>query len=82
MADALNEMVSIYPPQVLCPQIADTRDENLQKHRYYEYLTATFNRHAQGPMVRYGEYYRQYADYYSQKLRATKASSTAAQHSK
>jgi len=64
MADALNEMISLYPPDVLCPLIAGISDAAEQQQRYYEYLVRTFHRHAEGPMVEYGEYFREYADYY------------------
>jgi glycosyltransferase involved in cell wall biosynthesis len=64
MADALNEMISLYPPDVLCPLIAGISDAAEKQQRYYEYLVRTFHRHAEGPMVEYGEYFREYADYY------------------
>ena len=71
MADTLNEMVSLYPPDVLCPQIAGISDAAEKQQRYYECLMRTFHRHAEGPMVEYGEYFREYADYYRDKLSET-----------
>jgi glycosyltransferase involved in cell wall biosynthesis len=68
MAKALNDMVSIYPPELLCPKIANISDKILRKQKYFEYLTTTFYRHANGPMVQFGDYFRQYADYYKQKV--------------
>lgn len=68
MARVLNEMVSMYPPEVLCPQIADISDPVLKEQRYCQYLMRTFYRHAEGPMVQYGEYFKRYGDYYKQKL--------------
>ena len=73
MARALNDMVSIYPPEVLCPplagqQIAGVNDAALKERRYCEYLMKTFYRHAEGPMVQCGEHFRRYGDYYKHKL--------------
>jgi glycosyltransferase involved in cell wall biosynthesis/2-polyprenyl-3-methyl-5-hydroxy-6-metoxy-1,4-benzoquinol methylase len=68
MAQALNDMVSIYPPELLCPKIADISDEILRKQKFFEYLATTFYKHANGPMVQFGDYFRQYADYYKQKV--------------
>jgi len=68
MAVVLNEMVSIYPMEVLCPQIAAISDAALKERRYYEYLMRTFYRHANGNMVQYSEYFERYGDYYKQNL--------------
>ncbi|MCK4292791.1 MAG: glycosyltransferase family 2 protein [Planctomycetes bacterium] len=68
MARVLNEMVSIYPPEVLCPQIAGIDDAALKERQYCEYLMRTFYKHAEGGMVQYGEYFKRYGDYYKQKL--------------
>lgn len=70
MADVLNEMVSIYPAEMLYPQIAAISDAALKQHRYYEYLANTFDKHANGPMVRFSRYFQQYADHYRTKLLA------------
>ncbi len=67
MADTLNEMVSIYPPQVLFPQIADI-DEPLKQRRYYEYLVKTFCKHAGSSTTGFGHYFQRYADHYKSKL--------------
>jgi len=71
MAEVLNEMVLTYPPELLYPQIADITDERLRQRAYYEYLMTTFYKHAQGPMVRYGEHFQKYGDYYKLKLLTT-----------
>ena len=81
-ADILNEMVSIYPPEVLCPQIARITEPVLRRQQYYKYLMETFYKHVNGHMVRYGEYFRRYGDYYKQQLlncatRVNKAASSA-----
>ena len=68
MAKALNDMVSLYPPHILCSQIADIEDPTLRKQQYYEYLMTTFYRHSKGWMVRYGEYFKQYGNLYRTKL--------------
>ena len=68
MASALNDMVSAYPPGVLCPQIAGIKDEHTRRRRYYEYLMRTFYRHAEGASGNCGRYFRAYGDYYRQKL--------------
>jgi hypothetical protein len=73
MARALNDMVSIYPPEVLCPAPIDRAegpcgDAALKERRYCEYLMKTFYRHAEGPMVQCGEHFRRYGDYYKHKL--------------
>ncbi len=71
MAQALNDMVSIYPPELLYPQIADISDEFLKKQKYIEYLMKTFYKHADGPMTRFSEFFRRFADDYKQKLSET-----------
>jgi hypothetical protein len=73
MAGALNDMVSIYPPEVLCPppgapQGVVVNDAGQKERRYCEYLMKTFYRHAEGPMVQCGEHFRRYGDYYKHKL--------------
>jgi len=68
MADVLNEMVSIYPDEVLYPQIADISDADLRKRRYNEYVVETFCRHSNGPMVQFGHYFQKYAARYKSKL--------------
>jgi glycosyltransferase involved in cell wall biosynthesis len=68
MADVLNKMVSIYPAEVLCPQIASLTDAALKQQKYYEYLAKTFNKHSNGPMVRFGRYFKRYAELYKTKL--------------
>jgi len=67
-ARALNDMISMYPAEVLYPQIAGINDPALRKQQYYKYLMMTFYKHVNGHMVRYGEYFQQYGDYYKEKL--------------
>ena len=67
MARALNDMVLIYPPQVLYPQIRYI-SPGLREKEYYKYLMTTFYKHSHGNMVRYGKYFQQYGDYYKAKL--------------
>jgi len=81
-ADVLNDMVSIYPPEVLCPQIARITEPVLRQQQYYKYLMETFYKHVNGHMVQYGGYFRRYGDYYKQQLlncatRVNKAASSA-----
>ncbi len=71
MAAVLNEMVSLYPPEVLCPQIAGISDAAGKERRYFEYLMRTFYKHAEGAMVQYDEYFREYGDWYKDKLYQT-----------
>ena len=67
-ADILNEMVSIYPPEVLCPQITGIAQPALKRRQYYKYLMDTFYKHVHGHMVKFGDYFRRYGDYYKQQL--------------
>lgn len=64
MAKMLNDMVSIYPMEVLCPQLAEISDPNVRERQYYTYLATTFEKLSCGEMVRYKEYFLQYAEYY------------------
>ena len=68
MAETLNNMVGIYPPEVLCPQIAAISDPALREQEFYKYLMTTFYKHAKGNMVRYSDYFQKYADYYRHKF--------------
>ena len=67
-ADILNEMVSIYPAEVLCPDIARIAEPAVRRREYYKYLMDTFYKHVHGHMVRFGDYFRRYGDYYKDKL--------------
>ena len=75
MAEVLNEMVSLYPPDVLCPQIAAITDAAQKERRYFEYLKRTFYKHAEGSMVQYAEHFREYGNHYKDKLSQTAESS-------
>jgi glycosyltransferase involved in cell wall biosynthesis/SAM-dependent methyltransferase len=67
-ARAINEMVSIYPPEVLCPQIARISSADLKKRQYLKYVMTTFYKHADVNTSKNGEYYRQYGDCYRAEL--------------
>ncbi|MBN2136631.1 MAG: glycosyltransferase [Sedimentisphaerales bacterium] len=78
MAAMLNEMVLLYRPEVLCPQIAGV-NSGVKEREYVQYLMRTFYRHAEGGMVKYGEYFREYGDYYRRKLPDMSQSNIAAE---
>lgn len=68
-ARILNEMISLYEPQSLCPQITDITNPASIKRTFYKYIAETFNKHASGyHMVRHGEFFRKYGDYYNAEL--------------
>ena len=65
----LNEMISLYEPRFICPQIAEIKDPGLAKKSYYKYLAQTFDKHARGyHLVRHGEFFQKYGDYYNAEL--------------
>jgi FkbM family methyltransferase len=68
MANTLNDMVRIYPPEVLCPQLASVDEPALKQQRFYKYLMTVFYRHIDGHMVQFGEYFKKYGDFYKSKL--------------
>ncbi|MHC5060097.1 MAG: FkbM family methyltransferase [Planctomycetota bacterium] len=67
-ADILNEMVSIYPQNILCPDINSINDPAQRQRQYYKFLMDIFYKHVHGHRVKFGEYFRQYGDYYKNKL--------------
>jgi glycosyltransferase involved in cell wall biosynthesis len=68
-ARILNEMISLYEPNVLCPQITDISNPDSARHAFYKYITETFDKHANGyHMVRHGEFFRKYGDCYKAEL--------------
>jgi glycosyltransferase involved in cell wall biosynthesis len=68
-ADTLNNMVSIYPPEVICPDIAGIGDNDSKLIAYCKYVAETFSKHADGyHMVSFGEHFRKYSDIYNRKL--------------
>lgn len=68
-ARILNEMISLYEPNVLCPQITDISNPDSARHAFYKYITDTFSKHARGyHMVRHGEFFQKYGDYYNAEL--------------
>lgn len=68
MAEALSAMISIYPPELLYPQLSNIDDPALRTKRFYDYLMMTFYKHSHNPRVRFGLHYRRFADHYRQKL--------------
>ena len=68
MAKALNDMIGLYEPEVLCPEITETHDQIQRKQQYYEFLMNSLYRHATGRMVEDGEHFRRYGDYYRRQL--------------
>ncbi len=68
MADALNEMVSIYPQAVLCPGAKIHSDGQSQTGDYEQFLAETFFKHAESSTVRHGEYYLRYGRMYRKGL--------------
>ncbi|MBW8001521.1 MAG: glycosyltransferase [Planctomycetes bacterium] len=68
-ANILDEIVSIYPPELLCPKIVGIADTNVKMREYYKYLAATFDKHSQGfHLVKHGEYFAKYRDKYREKI--------------
>jgi glycosyltransferase involved in cell wall biosynthesis len=76
----LDEMVSLFPPQVLCPQLSRCNDPTEWTRLYYEFLMMTFYAHAQTNTGRFGEPFAQRGDRYrTLMLDALAASGTSAQ---
>jgi glycosyltransferase involved in cell wall biosynthesis/lipopolysaccharide biosynthesis glycosyltransferase len=71
-ACTLNNMISAYAPEVLCPNLVNIGDKILRQQQYYRYLVETFSRHSQGSMVQYPQYFKKYADYYNNIIRQTR----------
>ena len=68
-AQILNEMISIYPAEVICPDLAGVGDGAMKRKRYFEYLAAIFYKHAGGyHMVSHGDHFRKYGDFYQTEL--------------
>ncbi len=78
MAEALDDMVGRYPPEVLCPHLAETADPADRLRCFHAYLADVFDRHARGPMVRFSEHYRRLADKYRRKCVRTRRPREAA----
>jgi glycosyltransferase involved in cell wall biosynthesis len=68
MASSLNEMVRLYNPLLLCPQLKNIKDESQQLSFYYKFLYETFTRHSRAPMVKYPQYFTTCANIYRNKL--------------
>ncbi len=69
MAEALNDMVSIYPAAVLCSDLEGEEGSDVFMRRYYAFVCETFRRHAQNGVVRHPDQYLAYARLYEQKAR-------------
>lgn len=65
-ARLLHEMVSYYPPELICPKLADVPDMEMRKRLCCVYLKEVFYRHADA--VKFGEYFRRYGDHYRTQL--------------
>ena len=63
-AAVLDEMVSLYPAEVLCPQLSQCGDPAERALHYYEFLMMTFYAHAQTHAGRFGEPFAQRGDRY------------------
>jgi glycosyltransferase involved in cell wall biosynthesis len=71
-ACTLNNMISVYAPEVLCPNLVSIEDKLSRQQQYYRYLAETFSRHSKGSMVQYPQYFEKYADYYNNVIRQTR----------
>ncbi len=79
-AAVLDEMVSLYPAEVLCPQLSQCNDPTEQTRLYDEFLMMTFYAHAQTHAGRFGEPFEQRGDrYHTRLLEALAASGKTAQ---
>jgi tetratricopeptide (TPR) repeat protein len=79
-AAVLDEMVSLYPAEVLCPQLSHCGDPAERALRYDEFLMMTFYSHAQTNAGRFGEPFSQCGDRYRARLlESLAASGTTAQ---
>lgn len=67
-AAALEEMVSLYPAQVLCPQLSKYGDPTERTLHYYQFLMMTFYSHAQTNEGRFGEPFQRRGDRYRELL--------------
>jgi tetratricopeptide (TPR) repeat protein len=68
MAKVLNDMILMYRPEIMCPQLAAIKEPALKDQQYYKYLMDVFYKHVNGHMVEFGEYFKKYGDYYKSKL--------------
>jgi glycosyltransferase involved in cell wall biosynthesis len=67
-AAVLDEMVALYPAEVLCPQLSQYGDPAERALRYDEFLMMTFYSHAQTNAGRFGEPFSQRGDRYRTRL--------------
>lgn len=71
ISHTLNQMISMYPPEVICPQLLNVSDPYTAKLQYYKYVSDIFYRHADGfHFVKYGQYFRRFGDFYKEKFLA------------
>lgn len=68
MAKTLNDMLSVYPGQMLCPQLGQIQEPMAKRQYFLKYLVDTFYRLGNGNMVKFPQYYRQYGDHYKSML--------------
>jgi glycosyltransferase involved in cell wall biosynthesis len=67
-ARVLREMVSMYNPQQLCPDLSQIKSPSLRNQTYYKYLIATFNKHAQTHADRFGHHFTFYGEFFKAEL--------------
>ncbi len=68
IAQTLNEMVMLYKPEILCPEIAHTEFPKTKQRLFLQYIIGVFEKHANSDMVKYSEFFTEYAAVYKQKL--------------
>ena len=68
MAKTLNDMLSVYPAEALCPQLNQIQEPMAKQQYFLKYLVDTFYRLGNGNMVKFPQYYRQYGDHYKAML--------------
>jgi len=78
MAKTLNDMLSVYPAQMLCPQLNQIQGQAAKRQYLLQYLAETFYRLSNGNMVKFPQYYRQYGDCYELKNQRLKCKTVEA----
>jgi glycosyltransferase involved in cell wall biosynthesis len=67
-ARVLREMVVMYKPEELWPDLSQVKSISLRKQMYYKFLMATFNKHAQTNAERFGYHFSYYSDFFKAEL--------------
>ena len=74
ISNMLNQMIAMYPPEVICPQLVNISDPSAVKIQYYKYVSDIFYRHAAGfHFVKFGQYFRRFGDFYKGKFLAAQS---------